>query len=82
MSYNGWTNYETWDVALWFNNDMGMYAALSDYVHCCKSHNKTPNYYDMCAWLDFNDEDTTPDGVPYLSDKVNGKELSDSLFDI
>ncbi|MEA1997712.1 MAG: hypothetical protein U9N61_00090 [Euryarchaeota archaeon] len=21
--YNGWTNYETWDVALWINNDQG-----------------------------------------------------------
>lgn len=22
-SYNGWTNYETWNVALWLNNDQG-----------------------------------------------------------
>ena len=24
-SYNGWTNYETWNVALWVNNDEGSY---------------------------------------------------------
>ena len=24
-SYNGWTNYETWNVALWFNNDSNEY---------------------------------------------------------
>lgn len=23
--YNGWTNYETWAVALWQNNDQGSY---------------------------------------------------------
>lgn len=23
--YNGWTNYETWNVALWFGNDQGSY---------------------------------------------------------
>src|SRR5262245_31296188 len=26
MSYNGWTNYETWAVALWFDNDYGAYT--------------------------------------------------------
>lgn len=23
--YNGWTNYETWNVKLWMNNDQGSY---------------------------------------------------------
>lgn len=23
--YNGWTNYETWNVALWTDNDEGIY---------------------------------------------------------
>ena len=25
--YNGWTNYETWNVALWFDNDSSGYWA-------------------------------------------------------
>lgn len=25
MSYNGWTNYETWCVKLWMDNDQGSY---------------------------------------------------------
>ena len=25
MSYNGWTNYETWNVALWMDNDEPTY---------------------------------------------------------
>jgi hypothetical protein len=24
MAYNGWSNYETWNVALWFDNDEGL----------------------------------------------------------
>lgn len=25
MGYNGWTNYETWNCALWLDNDEGSY---------------------------------------------------------
>lgn len=25
-TYNGWTNYETWAVALWWDNDEGSYS--------------------------------------------------------
>lgn len=28
MSYNGWSNYETWNVSLWLNNDEGTYREL------------------------------------------------------
>jgi hypothetical protein len=26
MAYNGWNNYETWNVALWIDNDQGSYS--------------------------------------------------------
>lgn len=32
MSYNGWTNWETWNVALWINNEEPLYRAVKSYV--------------------------------------------------
>ena len=29
-SYNGWKNYETWNVALWIGNDEGMYSLAKE----------------------------------------------------
>ena len=31
MEYNGWKNYETWNVALWIGNDFPTYQASQGY---------------------------------------------------
>lgn len=39
--YNGWTNYETWNYALWIGNDQGWQercANAAHIVHCVNSH--------------------------------------------
>lgn len=30
MTYNGWSNYETWNVALWLDNDEGSYLHVRE----------------------------------------------------
>ncbi len=32
MAYNGWKNYETWNVALWIDNDQGAYHMRQEWA--------------------------------------------------
>ena len=37
MSYNGWKNYETWNVALWIDNEEGSYEERRNMAQCARS---------------------------------------------
>lgn len=34
-TYNGWTNYETWNVALWIDNEQGSYNDSRERARAC-----------------------------------------------
>ncbi len=34
-TYNGWTNYETWNVNLWLTNDEGSYSMVREMAVRC-----------------------------------------------
>ena len=70
QTYNGWTNYETWNVALWIQNDEGLYNIARE----CGS------YQDFLEYIsEFKTQ--TPDGVKYADPKVNVIEINSDVFD-
>lgn len=70
--YNGWTNYETWNVALYIQNDESLYHFAKD----CKS------YDEVIAGLWDCGSKETPDGVKWNSKKVNHFEINEMLKDL
>lgn len=69
--YNGWTNYETWNVALWIQNDEGLY----DIARRCD------DYSEFVASIEGLISET-PDGVSFTSAKLNDFQLNDMIEDL
>ena len=77
-TYNGWKNRETWNVSLWINNDEGLYRAAVDFMENTKA--KAP-YKDFIASIGL-EHSKTPDGIAYISTKLDYNELNAMMRDL
>jgi hypothetical protein len=70
-TYLGWTTYETWNVALWLQNDQGLHTLAYE----------AGSYEDFLEIIKEMNIIATPDGVKYNDPNVNIIELNSELFD-
>ena len=70
-TYNGWTNYETWNVALWIGNDEFLYNEARNWAqHGYKSFSH--QLVEMMG-------QTTPDGVDWQDNDLDVDELNEMM---
>lgn len=70
MDYNGYKNYETWNIVLWLYNDEGKYNTLKSYLRPYRGEGVSGEQIASICNKIFHDGNTsaTPDGV-WLDDK-------------
>jgi len=82
-SYNGWTNYETWCVALWIDNEPGTYEERRDLAR--RARDEYSYSKDLKAWVE---EELIPDlGATMAADllgaalsEVNWQEIAENWY--
>ena len=91
-TYNGWTNYETWAVNLWMNNDRGSQGHFLDMAREAKrgESNKRARVYDLANSLkaEFDEQNPLGDDCSVWTDllgaalcSVNWIEIAEHLLD-
>jgi len=68
-TYNGWANYETWNVALWINNTENLYHLAME----CG---------DYKTFVKLVGNATTGDGVKFNDPRVNVVQINSDVFDL
>jgi hypothetical protein len=71
QTYNGWANYETWNVTLWIQNDEGLYNAA-----------KSSNYQELISLLHECGSKETPDGVKWDDAKIDVIAVNEMMQDL
>ena len=73
-NYNGWKNYQTWNVALWINNDESLYMSAVDYL----ANSKRPTYMGYLKFAGLVGENT-PDRIKFDGTKLDYKALNNMI---
>lgn len=83
-TYNGWTNYETWNVALWIGNDEFLYNTAKACVEYCGDTETPWDKFVRCM----TDGEIgrmliqTPDGVKYNDPNINAIEMNEMMTEL
>jgi len=69
---NGWSNWATWNVALWISNDEALYQVATE----CE------DYGDFLSWIACCMLDETPDGASFTDPALNRHQLNALVADL
>ena len=70
--YNGWTNYETWNAALWLGSDQGLYEIAR----------RAMDYNHLLEIFECYGIERTGDGVRWDDPKINKVEMAETIEEL
>lgn len=79
-TYNGWANYETWNVSLWIQNDSSLYDMAGVFIRSRKYYGNGPATYQAFTKFLVNNE--TPDGVSFTHKALDHAQLDEMLSEL
>ena len=77
-TYNGYKNYNTWNIALWISNDHGLYNLAVEFMNGFKG--QAP-YKKFVEFLGFEDK-KTPDNAKFIDRSLSYRELNNFMRDL
>ena len=74
-TYEGWKNYNTWNIALWINNDYALYLSACIFM---KAYTGAKPYRD---WVHIAglDDSQTKDGCKWIDNSLAYSELNEMM---
>jgi len=77
--YNGWSNWFTWNIALWLHNDYHVSQLIAEYSERQHRLGRAMDYDKFLTLAGIEKGEKTPDGVAYHSPNVNRQDLRELL---
>lgn len=71
-TYEGWKNYATWNVALWLNNEYGIYVGAVEFMKDYKGGHPYKDFIKDCGL----DTQRTPDKIKWISQQLDYRSLN------
>ena len=77
-TYNGWKNRQTWNVALWINNEEPLYNAAVEFMKSYKG--RAP--YKAFIKREGLEGDRTPDNIAWDGTRLDYKALNEMMEEL
>ena len=76
-TYNGWTNWETWNIALWISNDEYLYNSVWE-----NKYKSYAEFYNAFKYILLYGNNQTPDGISWTHPDLNLTELNNMIQEL
>ena len=77
-TYNGWKNYETWNVALYIQNEESLYHMARDIMRRAPRY----PYQEFIARMESLGSQSTPDHVRWMDGLIDEDEINEMMAEL